>query len=131
MFMYKINFKRSARLVETTEPDALFNLYCDEPDAVIDRTTTMRPPYFSYSYASEPSFEMCTSIVADDSPDLINSENVHYDKINALISKSSDTVCQKVCVSLPLMLLLRFVAFALAPKPMISAVRIALLPLPF
>lgn len=32
---------------------------------------------------------------------------------------------------LPLILLLRFVAFALAPKPMISAVRIALLPLPF
>lgn len=29
------------------------------------------------------------------------------------------------------MLLLRFVAFALLPKPMISAVRIALLPLPF
>lgn len=33
--------------------------------------------------------------------------------------------------SLPLMLLLRFVAFALLPKPMMSAVRMALLPLPF
>lgn len=34
-------------------------------------------------------------------------------------------------ILVPLMLLLRFVAFALLPNPMISAVRMALLPLPF
>lgn len=73
MFMYKIIFNNSARLVEITFPDAFFNLYVDDPDAEIWRTTTMRLPYFSYSYASEPSFETCTSIVADDSPVFIKS----------------------------------------------------------
>lgn len=76
MFMYKMIFNNSARLVEMTLPDALFNLYVEEPDAAIWRITTIRSPYFSCSYASDPLFDMCTSIVADDSPVFIRSEQI-------------------------------------------------------
>lgn len=47
------------------------------------------------------------------------------------VTKTITCTTTKQNMQLPLMLLLRFVALALLPKPMMSAVRMALLPLPF
>lgn len=71
--MYKIILNKSARLDDIVLPIAFFNLYVDEPDALICRITMILSPNLACSYASEPLFDMCTSIVAEDSPVRISS----------------------------------------------------------
>lgn len=73
MFIIIIILSKSHLLVDITLPISLFSLYVDDPELVILRTTIILLPNFSYSYESEPSLEICTSIVDEFSPRFISS----------------------------------------------------------